>query len=295
MAPGAAAGVGKTEVVEDIRVVPPVHASRRSSGRAPAGSPLSSINAASSDRTSPLAGYQRQLLAIDGTGIVETAVNASYAPQPAFSVLAFMEAFSIQQAQQGARFLPGWVISRHAARSAGPLVCWQDRPAAGRATAQVARRRPILSRLGLSSDRTALRSQTDPVGRFHKRAILLSLGPLNRNRGRSGSRSTNTVRWDTGGVIPRPAESTLWNSWRGLSADTSRVRWSRALLEAMFPGQSLRNTPAPWQICTRRCFTACFDYGCARAMLYQPVHDIQTPDGRKARLQELPASKRHSL
>lgn len=59
--------------------------------------------------------------------------------------------------------------------------------------------------------------------------------------------------------------------------------------EAMFPGQSLaEHAGTLWQICNRRQFHSLLDYGCGKAMLYQPVHDIQTPDGRKARcLQEL--------
>ena len=59
--------------------------------------------------------------------------------------------------------------------------------------------------------------------------------------------------------------------------------------EAMFPGQSLaEHAGALWAISRRFQLQTLLDYGCGKAMFYQPVHDIQAPDGRRVTcLQEM--------
>lgn len=53
--------------------------------------------------------------------------------------------------------------------------------------------------------------------------------------------------------------------------------------EAMFPGQSLaEHAMTLWQLTKVRRFQTLLDYGCGKAMLYQPGHEMQSPDGRRA-------------
>lgn len=53
--------------------------------------------------------------------------------------------------------------------------------------------------------------------------------------------------------------------------------------ESMFPGQSLaEHAVTLWQLSRERRFSTLLDYGCGKAMLYRPGHDMRAPDGSRA-------------
>ncbi|MCP5181183.1 MAG: class I SAM-dependent methyltransferase [Pseudomonadales bacterium] len=92
---------------------------------------------------------------------------------------------------------------------------------------------------------------------------------------------TQTTTAAHGGPQPSQRYQELLRAYRQLHDEGSPELGIESA--AMFPGQSLVDHVATLLALSQTYgFRTMLDYGCGKAMMYRPVHDIRLPDGRRA-------------